>query len=1041
MTTCQSQTTYVVRRIAVLIIATAFLCAPSSSIADPPSSPGEMLEVAELNDLFFLDSDQGWAVGDRGAIWHTQNGGRSWQLADSPSTCQMESIHFCDPNHGWIVGGWIHPLTHTTSAAVLYTENGGRKWTRLEAINTPALKWVHFHSPKRGWAVGTSSSMYASGLLYTEDGGRIWNEMPIQQPQPIRCAAIGDQQQLFALGRNSVPLTVLGNRFGSGNTPSLGARQLRAIRWQGNRGWVVGDRGTVLTSIDGGRTWLPPAGKIPVDIANQFDWHTVETRGAHCWIAGSPGTTILSTDDGGATWQVNKTRHHMPLHCIRFSDDQHGWAAGSFGCILGTRDGGRTWRVQRKGAERMALAGIFSTADRVPWELYASASAENGHCSVVEVMNAAPDASTSETTVDERSHAAAVAAGAGGCTTAWRFPISNAESLLPLDRLTQSWPVDPSSSPVQALEEYIVRQIRMWRPDVIVSDTVSPDGSQPLAHLISQVTLRAARDAADPAIFPDQIAMAGLDPWSPKKVFTVLPNGQQNGLVLDLERLAVHLGCSLADYSAISRALISTRRELPPATIAFRLVGTGSAHDNAARDLFSGIVTGAIGETRRAAVANTGVTMETLGRALDDKRVFQLLTNQQVRSTEHSAIVLPQLDQVLRGRSPHQAGILLQRVAQRCVDQQSVAMAAAIEAAFVERFPEHIFSESSVVWLLRYNASTEWQRAFAGQLPSAAESTVAVRLPPPTSSEDPVEQSRAKSTGKEFPVQPASFVTPATAVDIDPMAITQLNQAAQWSKVLQLRQGSMFHKPAVQFQLASIYRRLGNAHEESRVLSGLNRTSLPWVWRQYLRAEQWLRGESPEPGATTLACARVDEKPYLDGVLNEGLWNSASPASLSRTSAETPDATEVRICHDGEFLYLAARCSKHLGASYTSTTERRTRDSRLDANDRIEFFVDVDRDYTSAFRFVIDYRGWTNDACDEVSSWNPIWHVAASNNESEWTIEAAIPLPEVDVAHPQSRAPWAITINRILPGSETQSFPPTVMDTPTPRNAALLLFR
>ena len=99
--------------------------------AEPISLPPEMLEDAELTDVFFLDADRGWAVGDRGVIWWSEDGGRNWQLADSPVNCRLESVWFVDEHHGWAVGGWAHPYSHRTSGVILRTENGGRRWTRI----------------------------------------------------------------------------------------------------------------------------------------------------------------------------------------------------------------------------------------------------------------------------------------------------------------------------------------------------------------------------------------------------------------------------------------------------------------------------------------------------------------------------------------------------------------------------------------------------------------------------------------------------------------------------------------------------------------------------------------------------------------------------------------------------------------------------------------------------------------------------------------------------------------------------------------------
>ena len=47
-----------------------------SAQAQPLSSAPEMLEDAELVDIQFVDALHGWAVGDRGAIWKTEDAGR-----------------------------------------------------------------------------------------------------------------------------------------------------------------------------------------------------------------------------------------------------------------------------------------------------------------------------------------------------------------------------------------------------------------------------------------------------------------------------------------------------------------------------------------------------------------------------------------------------------------------------------------------------------------------------------------------------------------------------------------------------------------------------------------------------------------------------------------------------------------------------------------------------------------------------------------------------------------------------------------------------
>ena len=91
----------------------------------------ELLPDAELTDVYFLDPEQGFAIGDRGVIWMTVDGGQSWQWTRSPVRCRLESIHFIDSRNGWIVGGHSHPYTHKSTAVILRTRDGGKRWSAI----------------------------------------------------------------------------------------------------------------------------------------------------------------------------------------------------------------------------------------------------------------------------------------------------------------------------------------------------------------------------------------------------------------------------------------------------------------------------------------------------------------------------------------------------------------------------------------------------------------------------------------------------------------------------------------------------------------------------------------------------------------------------------------------------------------------------------------------------------------------------------------------------------------------------------------------
>jgi photosystem II stability/assembly factor-like uncharacterized protein len=65
--------------------------------------------------------------------------------------------------------------------------------------------------------------------------------------------------------------------------------------------------------------------------------------GQRGWAVGGRGT-ILNTRDGGNTWQAQASGSTAELHAVTFTTDgKRGWTVGHDGTILSTRNGGRTW--------------------------------------------------------------------------------------------------------------------------------------------------------------------------------------------------------------------------------------------------------------------------------------------------------------------------------------------------------------------------------------------------------------------------------------------------------------------------------------------------------------------------------------------------------------------------------------------------------------------------------------------------------------------------------------------------------------------------
>ncbi|WSR22097.1 oxidoreductase [Streptomyces sp. NBC_00211] len=129
--------------------------------------------------------------------------------------------------------------------------------------------------------------------------------------------------------------------------------------------WVAGSKGTVLRTVDGGRTWrdVSPPGAV----REGLELRDIEAFDARRAVALSIGegeaSRVLRTEDGGATW-TEAFRNADPrafYDCLTFFDSRHGLAMsdpvdGRFR-ILSTDDGGRSWAVLPSQGMPDALPG------------------------------------------------------------------------------------------------------------------------------------------------------------------------------------------------------------------------------------------------------------------------------------------------------------------------------------------------------------------------------------------------------------------------------------------------------------------------------------------------------------------------------------------------------------------------------------------------------------------------------------------------------------------------------------------------------------
>lgn len=278
--------------------------------------------MAWLHAVFFVDQNRGWAVGSKGTVLQTVDGGNTWKPRGAATNDVVRDIFFSDGNNGWLVcevNAYELKTKEQPRAYLMKTTDAGEHWKRIpiEGIDVEAvLVRAVFSRNGRGWIFGEA------GLIYTtHDSGDTWTKLQ----SPTR-------------------RLLLGGAF-----------------VDDDRGWIVGAGATIIQTSDGGETWYQPS--LPqVEKSTRFTATTfIDNRKG--WAVGSGGS-VYQTTNGGRTWQRQQSTVEVDLFDVKFIDALEGWAVGAEGTIIHTSDGGEHWTAERSGTEHPLERVFFTSRDR-----------------------------------------------------------------------------------------------------------------------------------------------------------------------------------------------------------------------------------------------------------------------------------------------------------------------------------------------------------------------------------------------------------------------------------------------------------------------------------------------------------------------------------------------------------------------------------------------------------------------------------------------------------------------------------------------------
>jgi hypothetical protein len=850
-------------------------------------------------------------------------------------------------------------------------------------------------------------------MFTTADGGTTWR--PVTGPRiPGWRATDGG----IVAGAWSKLGRCAGGEYREAEIDPLSGRTLHSVARPAKAAYAVGDGGAVLTSTDGGTKWgFVNLGLSPAALS-ACDFTCVAAVGTHVWVAGRPGGFVLHSPDDGKTWETQKTGLPLPVNGMHFLDDKTGWLVGELGTVLGTTDGGKNWQVQRLGGQRAAALFLHSSMRGTPLETVAALGRGDGYfCAAVAFTTADPTSADPKRAADAARHRAAVRQVGGACAEGvWSFPLAAHNEALPPRELMASWDGRHGGKAAEHLLRRAVLAVRVWRPEVIVTDVLATD-AKPAEVLMLHAAKEAFKQAADPAMFPEQITELGLKPWAAKKLYALSPDAPTAPVKCDYTEFHKGLGDSPKDFAEAAGRVLGEGGPVPRRC--FQLVSHRLPGAEGHANLMDGVVAPHNGGSRRAenpAEFDPEAAAERQ-KAVQTRRQLEALADIPDAEVGGAEKVIASLGAELKRMPDDIAARTAFAVATRFAGTGKWAEAREIFGVLTERYPGHPLAIEGFRWLTRYHASTETRRRAEIQERLAVKN---VQFHPTPAAEGGV--LRVSGTG-----DPAA--APVTNEDVyrvyTPEAVARWHQACLDFEPKLAAFGPVHARdPAAWLSFLAARRQLGKFADADAFLhtyfkSTPGAATMPAgadLWRDCLAAELWLANRSavstqPKPLAVWRHTAA---RPFLDGKLDDACWKAAAVMPLKGTAGDEY-RTEFSAAYDAHFLYLAVRCS-HPEGEQAPPVGKRTRDADMAGRDRIDVLLDLDRDYQTYYRFQIDHRGCLAEDCWGDKTWNPKYFVAFHPDPTGWTAEVAIPVTELTADRPSHGKAWAVNVSRVIPG-------------------------
>lgn len=306
-----------------------------------------------LYDIAYITNDSLLAVGERGVLAISTDGGTSWGETRYISTYNLRSICFTNKDTGFVVG------EVGNAGIIMKTTDRGATWTEIISGTTPGpIYSVFFLNDTLGYTAGSFGRIYK-----TVNGGVTWSLQSSGSSLGLQDLYFTSVDTGYVVGGdNKVRRTFNGGTTWTAFTTSTTSFFNSVWFTDSNTGWAAGNSQVLFKSTDAGITWtqqtptyysLASTIIYPSNVIRDVYFTSVDTG----YICGD-NLSLYRTTDGGVTFRQLTASPYYLRKC-KMNNDQKGVCIGLYNSTISSSDNGDSWNPSGSGSTSYFYGGYF----------------------------------------------------------------------------------------------------------------------------------------------------------------------------------------------------------------------------------------------------------------------------------------------------------------------------------------------------------------------------------------------------------------------------------------------------------------------------------------------------------------------------------------------------------------------------------------------------------------------------------------------------------------------------------------------------------